>query len=247
MPPRQKSRAKEGTTPADRLSRHRRAILAILVALSLAARLVYFVQVNATPFVEMHEWRQTDMHYYDGWARQIAAGDWLSASVRIPMHRWHREVAARYLTSHPDARPALDQEAARVGHGIDAEDVLWSRWMGVPRFYQDPLYAYLMAATYKLARPDVRAVFAWQLALGVLTNVLIWVLARRFFGDAVAACAGALAVLCAPLMFYELLLLRDSSIVCAGLALVWLLDRARGRRRLVVRRRSALRSGRRAC
>jgi 4-amino-4-deoxy-L-arabinose transferase-like glycosyltransferase len=208
------------------LIRHRRFVLILLIAASIATRLVYFIQLDATPFIEMQRWRQTDMHYYDGWARQIANGDRLSASVRLPMHRWHREVAARYIADHPDTKPALEREAAAAGRGIDAEEMLWSRWMRAPQFYQDPLYAYLMAGSYKFVGADVRAVLVLQLAIGVLTTVLVWLLARRFFGDGVAACAGALAVLCAPLMFYELLLLRDSLIAFAGLGLIWLLDRA---------------------
>jgi 4-amino-4-deoxy-L-arabinose transferase-like glycosyltransferase len=225
MRQRHKSREKFRQEPAGWLVRHRLAVLGLLIAVSVVTRVVFFVQLNATPFIQMHQWRQTDMHYYDGWARQIASGDWLSSSVRLPMHRWHREVAARYFTEHPDAKRNLEQEAARSGPAMDAEEMLWSHWMRLPQFYQDPLYPYLIAATYKIARIDVRAVMAWQLALGVLTNVLIWVLARRFFDDTVAACAGALAVLCAPLMFYELVLLRDSAIACTGLTLIWLLDR----------------------
>lgn len=227
MASRSKTHATLRTSPRDPwLSRHRRFVLGFVVAASIAIRLVYFLQSNTTPFIQMQRWRQTDMHYYDAWARQIASGDWLSASVREPMHRWHREVADRYFREHPDAKPLLDQEAARTGHGVDAEEVLWSRWMRAPQFYQDPLYAYLIAFSYTVARADVRVIFAWQLTLGVLTNVLVWLLARRFFGDAVAACAGALAVLCGPLLFYELLLLRDSTIVFTGLGIVWLLDRA---------------------
>jgi 4-amino-4-deoxy-L-arabinose transferase-like glycosyltransferase len=208
------------------LIRHRHAVLALLIVASIATRLIYFLQLNDTPFIQMQQWRQTDMHYYDGWGRGIAGGDRLSASVRLPMHRWHHEVAGRYFAVHPEAKAALAQEAARAGQGMEADEVLWSHWMGVPKFYQDPLYAYLIAATYTLGPADARFVVAWQMAIGVLTNVLIWLLARRSFGDAVAACAGALAVLCGPLMFYELLLLRDSLIVFTGLGLLWLLDRA---------------------
>jgi 4-amino-4-deoxy-L-arabinose transferase-like glycosyltransferase len=204
------------------LSRLRHVIPLLLIAASIATRLVYFLQLTDTPFIQMQQWRQTDMHYYDGWGRDIAAGDRLSAAVRLPMHRWHHDVAGRFFAAHPEAKAALAGEA----HGMDADEVLWSRWMHVPQVYQDPLYAYLIAATYKLGPADARLVVAWQMAIGVLTNVLIFLLARRFFGDTVAACAGALAVLCGPLMFYELLLLRDSLIVFTGLGVIWLLDRA---------------------
>ena len=62
--------------------------------------------------------------------------------------------------------------------------------------------------------------------MGVFTNILIWSVSRRFFGEAVAACAALLALLCGLLMYYELILLREAAIVFAGLALTWLIDRA---------------------
>ena len=199
----------------------------LLLAAAVATRALYFVQLDATPFMHLERWTQTDMHYYDGWARQIAAGDWLTAKVPMPMHRWHHEVAQAYFAAHPEMRAAL------AGDGGDADARIWARWMGAPRFYQDPLYPYLIAVVYRFVSADVRAVLALQLAAGVLTVLLIWSLARSHFGESAAACAAILAVLCAPLMFYELLLLRDSLIAGAGLAVVWIADRAiaTGRRR----------------
>jgi 4-amino-4-deoxy-L-arabinose transferase-like glycosyltransferase len=198
----------------------RRALPWLLVAASIAVRLAAFLQLDATPFLHMERWAQTDMHYYDGWARRIAAGDWLSAAVPLPMHRWHHEVAQAYFTQHPDVRAAI----AREGH--DPDTTIWSRWMRTPRFYQDPLYPYLLAVLYRFVSADVRAMLILQLAAGALTTLLVWSVARRHFGDVAGACAGVMALLCAPPLFYELLLLRDSLIACAGLTIVWLADRA---------------------
>src|SRR5262249_40622531 len=39
-------------------------------------------------------------------------------------------------------------------------------------------------------------------------------------GDATAACAAVLALLCAPMVFYEGMLLRDTLVALAGLAIV---------------------------
>ena len=167
------------------------------------------------------------MHYYDAWGRQIAGGDWLSRSVGVPMHGWHHRVAERYFAAHPDVRAGLIERAkAQGGDAADPDALLWSRWTGRPQFYQDPLYSYLVGLTYRVFGDDVRFVFGWQMGLGVMSTVLIWLLARRFFGDLVAACAGALAVLCGPLVYYELFLLRESTIVFAGLGIIWLADRA---------------------
>lgn len=99
------------------------------------------------------------------------------------MHPWHRDVAALSLAEHPDDRAALQREAAAFADKADIDALLWSRWLGRHQFYQDPLYAYLIGVTYRLAGADVRNVFTWQMAMGVLTNVLIWSLSRRFFGE----------------------------------------------------------------
>jgi 4-amino-4-deoxy-L-arabinose transferase-like glycosyltransferase len=60
----------------------------------------------------------------------------------------------------------------------------------------------------------------------MLSIVLVWALTRRHFGELAGMIAGLLAALCGPLAFYELLLLRDSTIVFTALFVIWLLGRA---------------------
>jgi len=159
------------------------------------------------------------MYYYDDWARQIVAGDWLSQAVTIPSHRWHREVARIYRATHsiaslgPEDSPAEERQNAAQ----------WGTWMHLPAFYQDPLYSYIVAATYRVAGSTARYVFILQLFTGVVSVLLIWGITRRVFDDLVAAIAGLLALFCAPLLFYEVLLLRDSLLVCSLLLITWLL------------------------
>lgn len=202
-----------------------------LVAAAICIRLLFFHQLSATELIDLHRWHETDMSYYEGWGRKIAAGDWLSTSIGVPMHSWHVLIAQQYLGDHQNERLALAHDAASQSTSTTPEALLWSKWMGGHRFYEDPLYAYLIGVTYYVFGDDHRYVFAWQMALGVLTIVLIWLLTERFFGSLTAAWAGTMAVLCGPLIFYELLLLRESVIVFASLLLVWLTDRActRGR------------------
>ena len=211
---RRRATPKKPTPPAivSRVWLRRHVFLAIILA-AVAVRVVYFVQMQKTVFVSLHAIDQTDMHYYDAWARRIAAGDWLSRSVSVPMHTWHQAIARAHLESHPH------------GRGID-EAQLWADWLDTPRFYQDPLYPYLIAVTYWLTGADARHVFVWQLALGVLTTALVWGITREYFGERAALFAGAGAVLAAPLLYYEMILLKESTIVFAGLLVVWLIDRA---------------------
>ena len=211
------------TTRAGSIHAHPGRVLLALVLLAIAVRAVCFVQMQQTVFLQLHKVDQTDMHYYDSWARQIAAGDWLSRSVRVPMHSWHQLIARAHLQEHPHA--AGTPVVVAGPHADDAER-LWAEWLETPRFYQDPLYPYLVAITYRVMGADVRYVFVWQLALGVIATALVWAVTRRYFGDGAALIAGMLALLAAPLLYYEMILLKESTIAFAGLLIVWLLDRA---------------------
>jgi 4-amino-4-deoxy-L-arabinose transferase-like glycosyltransferase len=100
--------------------------------------------------------------------------------------------------------------------------MLWDQWYGGKRFHQEPLYAYFLAMNYKLSGHDVRIVFLWQMILGVLTNLLIYLVARRYFGDFTATLSAVMAVFCGPLIFFELVLLRSSMTVFFGILVVYL-------------------------
>lgn len=168
------------------------------------------------------------MHYFDAWGRQIAAGDWLSKSVAVPMHGWHVNLATEHLNRHPDQLALLQAQAADDPDPDRARAMaraLWTNWSGGKTFYQDPLYPYLIGATYALFGPDPRWVFLWQMLAGVFTNVLIFLIARRCFNPAVAGVSGLFAALCSPVLYYELILVRESliammSMLLAGLALL---------------------------
>ena len=213
------------------IGRHRRTVIVGLVFLAIAFRATYFIELNSGPWVRLHQWEQTDMNYFHRWGLAIAEGDWLSRSVGVPMHAWHHEVADRYFAAHPDVRAELERHAASLGNASTADSLLWSQWTGGHQFYQDPMHAYMIGATYALLGADPRFVLAWQMLLGVVSIVLIFRISARFFGEAVGAVAGLLAVLCGPLMYYEGLLLRDSTITCVSLAAVWLAQRAVDTRR----------------
>lgn len=130
------------------------------------------------------------MAYFDTWAGSIMNGDWLSANIKPPIHGWHEAMAEEFFNQHPEAASRIFAEAAK--RGLTPVQVVWERWLGPGRFYQDPLYPYLIALTYSLFGPDHRIVFGWQLALGVLNVLLVATLARRFFGELAGTCAGIL-------------------------------------------------------
>ena len=216
------------------LRRHRLAVILAIAAASVCFRAAYFLQLSGGPCLWQHRWQQSDMSFFDAWARQIATGDWLTDRALHPAPRWALEIAERHFHDFPEEARELERLAAATPGERSPAALLWDRWYGGKQFHQEPLYPYLLAATYALLAPDVRLVFLWQMVLGVLANVLIYWLARRSFGDTVGALAGAMAVLYAPLMYYELILLREAPLTFAALACVaavsWALDGDRAAR-----------------
>jgi len=203
------------------LGGRRKLVIAAVVLISCCLRVGYFAQTAQGPTLWQHRWAQSDMHYFDAWGRAIAAGDWLSQEIEPPLHTWHRLAAESYFRRHAEERSAL--EAAGVE---DPTAALWDGWVGGGRFYQEPLYPYLVAATYAAFGPDVRTVFVWQLALGVTTNVLLLLLAWRLFGPLVGTISGLLASFCGPMLYFELILVRETLVVFATVGLILLLDEA---------------------
>ncbi|HTF57080.1 MAG TPA: glycosyltransferase family 39 protein, partial [Planctomycetota bacterium] len=178
------------------LAARRHGVVILLAAAAILFRVAYFIELNGGPCSAWHCWDQSDLHFFDQWGRQIAGGDWLSKGTLHPFHEWHGRVAKAYFESHPG-----EEERSRA-MGKDPARALWNRWYGGRLFHQEPLYAYLVGITYGIFGPDPRWVYAWQMALGVLSILLAWVIARRQFGDLAAGVAGALAVLCGPVLFY---------------------------------------------
>lgn len=204
----------------QRIERRFARVLALLFVLALCVRSVALVEIASSPCAVQHRWVDTDMHFFDEWANKIAAGDVLSAQVGHPYLDWHARIAQRYFDEEPQVRARL------AAGGADPARALWNEWYGGAQFHQEPLYPYLVAATYALVGPRPVAVFAWQVLLGACSVVLLGLLARHAFGALVGALSALLAALCAPLVFHELVLLRTTTIVFLSLLLAWLALRA---------------------
>lgn len=204
----------------ERLAANARWILIGLVAGSILFRVAYFAQIDGGPCSQWQRWEDGDPNFFDQWGRRIAAGDWLTDGSFHPLHVWHKRVAWEYFVHNR----AEEIEFNRTGQ--DPARALWNRWYGEKLFHQEPLYPWLVGTTYRLFGPDPRWVYAWQMALGLLSNVLIWLIARRTFGERVGLGAAVLALLCGPIAFYEMTLIRTSVTVFFTLALYVLFDRA---------------------
>jgi 4-amino-4-deoxy-L-arabinose transferase-like glycosyltransferase len=103
--------------------------------------------------------------------------------------------------------------------GVFALDTLYYRtWalriaggdlQGTGVFEQSPLYAYLLAAVFRLCGPSEAWAMALQMLCGLLTVVLLYDTARRLFGERAALATGALTALYGPFLLHECLLMKS--------------------------------------
>lgn len=200
-------------------------LLYALLALACALRAVALWQALDTPLLTHHRWGESDMRFFDDWAQAVAAGDWLSERVGHPHHGWHQITA--HLTLMP--RPHLIESAREHARarGMPEQDpgrALWDRWYGGPRLHQAPLYPYALAVSHRLGA-GVLGMLVAQLLLGVWTLWLLYGVTARRAGPTAGLLAVGAAMLYAPLLAFELALLRASAITFAGLLLVDRIDR----------------------
>jgi len=170
--------------------------------LSMLVRVVYFVELAPTPVASLHLYDQNDMNFFDQWAKVVASGDWLTDRSLHPLHTWHQSLLESSSGS------------AKSGSPSSPENLFAGK-----TFHQEPLYPYLIGVTYKVFGENVKVVFLWQMALGLLSIILIYRLAARHFGQTTGLVAAMLAGLCGPMLFYEMVLLRCTLITFATLFL----------------------------
>jgi 4-amino-4-deoxy-L-arabinose transferase-like glycosyltransferase len=110
------------------------------------------------------------------------------------------------IGSHPLLQPLGDIDSgvyARLAKRIAGGDVLL-RGEGAVAYFVSPLYAYVLAATgpsFPLARVA-------QILLGTAAVALVFLTARRLFGERAALAAGVLYALTGVVTFHEVLILQ---------------------------------------
>lgn len=201
-------------------------VLGTLVLLWLAIRVSMFNTVANGPLYQMYKWPQSDNYFFDEWARTLAGGDWLNRQPLHPYHQWHDEFAGFYFKQHPDKLNQILNANPNRDSTFVAGKVLWNEWYGGNTFHQEPLYTYLLAALYAITGNGAYWMLALQCLLGILSGVLLWLTARRHFGDTVALLTGLLYLLCGIVLFQEGLLLRTAWSVFFAVLTLWAFDNA---------------------
>jgi hypothetical protein len=93
-------------------------------------------------------------------------------------------------------------------------------------FFVEPLYAYVLALTYRLAGHQLWLVRGIQVLGGALTAMLACGLAGRLYGRRAALACGLGVALYGPLVFYDAMILKTSFEVLALTGLAFLLVRS---------------------
>jgi 4-amino-4-deoxy-L-arabinose transferase-like glycosyltransferase len=204
------------------------AAIAIFIA-ALSLRVIYFQQSRETPLMYFHHWGDSDMNFFDNWAQSISQGDWFNRKGPHPYHFWHKELAKMYFEANPEdlfKYQARADQLSKIDTDMSPGKALIYDWYGGPTFHQEPLYVYLIALTYKVFGTDVRNVYYWQMIMGALSCVLIFLIGSILFGNYAGLIAAIMALLSAPLMFFDMVMLRTSLTVFLSLLLIYLTYKA---------------------
>lgn len=118
--------------------------------------------------------------------------------------------------------PTLDE----LYHDNWAQQISSGDWIGGEPFFRAPLYVYLLALIYKVFGHSLLLPRLFQIVIGSLSCVLIFLLAKKLFNRTVAIISGVTACLYAMLIFYDLQLLITSLVVFLDLVLIRLIIHA---------------------
>lgn len=173
-------------------------IAVLLVAANV--RLANLGVVARHPVVDYQRtWPEGDMSATWTWTDTILAGDVLCRDTPHPSTGWMEAIAPRET---------------------------WERWWGGKGvFHRAPLYPYVLAGLRGLFGDGFWGIALGQMAIGLASVALVFVIAARLFDPTVATVAGLGAALYGPFLLHEALLLRDPLAVATTLLALWALVR----------------------
>lgn len=204
---------KDWLTPAnDFLNNHFKKIAGLIFILSLALSAVYYFEGRNSPLRSLHKWQNSDMSFFDSWAQHIAAGDLWCDTMLHPYHEWHDLLAIEYFHQYPEIAASYYSENFHNGSvdTLAARKALINDIYKGKAFHQEPLYTYILAADFKIFGHDYKWIYFLQFLLGALTNVLVFLIGRKYFGALIGLFAAAFVMLNGAIMVYEMVALRTT-------------------------------------
>ena len=208
------------------MRRRLRFVLWGILTVAVLLRVANYAVVADGALLYCGQHSDSDLTFFGEWGHTVAEGDLWTDRALHPLHRWHQEVAGRYLEQHPERTGGVPigefSDEQILGHYRD----LWNDWYGGKRFHQEPLYPYLLATLEAVCGSAWVPLHLLQMSLGVLTILLLYTVTRRCFGCGAGLASAGLATLCGVFLFFELFTLRATAITFATVLLVDLAQRA---------------------
>ena len=179
-----------------------RLLLLVVLVVAADVRLLHLAHMADEPVVDWQRtWSEGDASATWAWSHTILGGDVLCRDTPHPYTAWMAKIAP------PET---------------------WERWWGGKAvFHRAPLYPYLLAAMRRLVGDAFWGIALCQMALGLVSVALVFLIAARSFDPTVATVAGLGAALYGPFLLHESLLLRDPLAVTTSLLALWALIRSR--------------------
>ena len=191
------------------LSKHSAKVMSSLMALSLVLSSIYYLQGRHTPVDSYYKWVNSDMAFFHEWAMHIAFKDVWCDTVLHPYHDWHDIFATETFSQFPEVQ-------AQYVSGSDSTSLSSAKRQFVndvykgKTFHQEPLYAYMLGATYRIFGSEHKWVYFWQFLLAAFTSVLVYLIGKRMFNPLSGLLASLFFTLCGSIMVYQMVLLRTT-------------------------------------
>ena len=129
-------------------------------------------------------------------ATRLSPGAIFAAALILRLvHLWQYRDCPFFAAPVVDAKTFLDSALLIAGGEF---------WGGEGPYWQPPLYIYLLALVcWLLPASYFIGIRALQSTLGATSCVLIYLLARRAFGERVARIAGGVSAVCGSFLYFE--------------------------------------------
>lgn len=192
------------------LSKHAGKVMLTLMALSLSLSTIYYIQGRGTPVDSYYKWENSDMSFFHEWAMHIAFRDAWCDTVLHPYHDWHDIFATETFSQFPEVQAkyvnaAGDSSSLALAKRQFVNDVYKGK-----TYHQEPLYAYMMAATYRVFGTDHKWIYFWQFILAAFTSVLVYLIGKRMFNPLTGVLASLFFTMSGAIMVYQMVLLRTT-------------------------------------
>ncbi|MEO6133129.1 MAG: glycosyltransferase family 39 protein [Saprospiraceae bacterium] len=218
-------RVKDWLDPINQyLTVHTKKVALLIFILSMGLSAIYFFEGHNSPLKSLYKWENSDMAFFDSWAQHIRGGDVLCDTTFHPFHDWHGVIATTYFKFYPEV--AAEYYPANTHGGVldsvAARRALINDIYKGKTFHQEPLYTYMLAASFSLFGYNYEWVFFWQFLLGAITNVLVYLIGKKYFGALTGLLAALFVMLNGAILVYEMVVLRTTLTNLFTVALLYL-------------------------